>query len=350
MNISVVNLNPCIDWQWTTPAFVYGGLNRAKGGAKYAAGKGINVCVALKNLGLDPLCMGFNYKENGEIITGALDTYGVRHDFVNVDGAVRVNIKLYDSAAGTMTELNQPGAFVPPIALFELHEKIKYAAGRFGDINYQLSSMDSGHWFTDDDDFDAHDHPGMEEMIPHDDILVLSGSMPAGVSVGIYEELCTDWPGMVILDADGEALIFALEGDNPPFCIKPNLYELESSFGVKLTTKEDVVAFCRKLIKKYGVTMICVSMGADGAVLVTPFVAYYMPGLELLVRGVQGAGDSMVAGLVYGLTQRMPDSELLRMATAAAAASVIREGTLMCTKEGFTQYLREVPQPQMLYS
>ena len=318
MDITVVNLNPCIDWQWTTPAFVYGGLNRAQSGERYAAGKGINVCVALKNMGHDPLCMGFNYKENGQIITGALDAYGVRHDFVTVEGAVRVNIKLYDTATGTMTELNQPGAPVSDEALANFHEKIKAAAGRFTDGMNRQSPMDSG-------------------------LLVLSGSMPNRVPVDIYRRLCAMWPGPVILDAEGEALRLALAADKPPYCIKPNLYELESSFGVKLATKEEITAFCRKLIQTYGVAMICVSMGADGAVLVTGSAAYYVPGLELAVRGVQGAGDSMVAGLAYGLAHNMPAPELLRMASAAAAASVVRDGTLMCTGEDFERFLKNVP-------
>ena len=320
MDITVVSLNPCIDWQWTTPAFVYGGLNRAKSGERYASGKGINVCSALKNLGLDPLCVGFNFHENGALITGALDEWGVRHDFVTVDGAVRVNIKLYDDAAGTMTELNQPGAFVPEDGVLEFHRKIE-ALGRAES---------------------SRKRPLAE------DILVLSGSMPAGVPVDTYKRLCETWPGRVILDADGEALRLALQGERPPYCVKPNLFELTNSFGVELPTRESIAAFCRGLIAEHGVTIICVSMGADGAMLVTGSDAFYVPAPAVAVRGVQGAGDAMVAGLAYGLAQGLPAPELLRVATAAAAASVVREGTLMCTGEGFRKYLAEVEVPLLI--
>ena len=309
MDITVVSLNPSIDWQWTTPSFVYGGLNRAKSGQHYASGKGINVCAALRNLGMAPLCMGFNFRENGSIITDALDEWGVQHDFVTVEGAVRVNIKLHDATTNTMTELNQAGAFVHSNALALFWEKIGVATTGSGPI------------------------------------LVLSGSMPTGVPADTYRQLCIAWPGMVILDADGEALKLALTADSPPFCIKPNLFELESCFGVTLSTKEAVAAFCRGLIADYGVKMICVSMGADGAMLVTETAAYYTPALSLNVRGVQGAGDAMVAGLVYGLTHKYSPSELLRIAAAAAAASVVRDGTLMCTKEGFHKYLARIPVP-----
>ena len=313
MDAVVVNLNPCIDMQLTTPEFRYGGLNRVQVAGRYAAGKGINVAMALKNLGASPICMGINYHENGEIITDALDNSGVSHDFVTVSGAVRTNIKLYDAATDTMTELNQPGAFVPDNTASRLCEK----------INNHRSAI-----------------PGYDEKCSS--ILVLSGSMPAGVPVDIYRQLCTNWPGRVILDAEGEALLLALKCDKPPFCIKPNLFELTSSFGVTLATKEEIAAFCRELIKTYGVRLICVSMGTDGALLVSEPTMFYSPALDLTVQGIQGAGDAMVAGLCYGLLHNAPEEELLKMAQAAAAASVVREGTLMCTQEGFLRYLEEV--------
>jgi len=323
MNITVMSLNPSIDWQLVTPSFVYGGLNRVKSGEKYASGKGINVCSALKNLELDPLCMGFNYRENGNLITDALDKWGVRHDFVKVDGAVRVNIKLHDNAAGTMTELNQPGAYVSDEAVLEFYKKFEAAARKLAELSSQ-TAIDSS------------------------SILVLSGSMPAGVPVDMYKQMCATWPGKVILDADGEALRLALTGGKPPFLIKPNLFELTSCFGVELFSQESIATFCKELIVTYGVGMICVSMGAEGAMLVTGSNAYYVSAPVVTVRGVQGAGDAMVAGLVYGLTKGLREPELLRVATAAAAASVVLDGTLMCTGEGFNKYLREVGMPSAI--
>jgi len=305
MDIVVVSLNPSIDWHLTTPAFVYGGLNRVEVGERYASGKGINVCAALKNLGLDPLCMGFNFQENGALITDALDEWGVGHDFITVEGAVRTNIKLYDNE-GTMTELNQPGAFVPMEALSRLYDKIKAIAA-------------------------------------DDSILVLSGSMPPGVEVDAYQKLCELWPGPVILDTGGEALKLAIAGDKPPVCIKPNRFELEYTFKVELPTKEDIAAFCRELLQTYGMQYICTSLGAKGAVLTTRTAAYYMPGLELPVKGVQGAGDAMVAALAFGLTIDAPEEKLLRMASAAAGASVIREGSLMCNAADFIIFMVEMP-------
>jgi len=358
MKIVVASLNPSIDWQMTVKGFVYGGLNRVAATYRYASGKGINVCAALKNLGLDPLCVGFNFRENGGSITNALDKWGVRHDFVTVDGAIRTNIKLYD--AGTMTELNQSGATVSDEAVALLYDKI---------MTIGLGGGESA------------------------SILVLCGSTPPGVPVDFYKRLCEDWPGTVILDAEGEALKLAVQGSRPPFCIKPNIFELESSFGVSFTSKghglyEEIAAFCGGLVRQTctaiaglhtrdaGLGVICVSLGAKGAMLVTGDGAYYMPQLDLPVRGLQGAGDAMVAGLVYGLAgtgsgdigiddiesdnieidnSAVNNSEinttarLLKIASAAAAATVIREGTEMCTREDFIKYLALLPKPYLVH-
>ncbi|MCL2605214.1 MAG: 1-phosphofructokinase family hexose kinase [Defluviitaleaceae bacterium] len=333
-SITVVNLNPCLDWSWHIGGFTHGGMNRVKSARQDAAGKGINVCAALKNLGLSPTCMGFNFRGNGKEITDKLVAFGIAHDFVTVDGAVRVNIKLYDES-GTMTELNQPGAYVPLEAQEELIKKIIREAPRSpGGL--------------------PRDCPSKAAILRSNPpagcstgILILSGSRPAGVPADFYARLCAAWEGIVILDTEGEALRLAVDlGERAPFLIKPNLFELESTFGVKLPTREAIADFSRGLIDK-GVKMVCVSLGAEGAMLITADEAHYSPALPVEVKAVQGAGDAMVAGLVYGLVDKRANDlcrcdfslNLLRFAMAAAAATITLEGTQMCDRDGFERFL-----------
>jgi len=68
--ITIVNLNPCIDWQYNIPKFTHGGMNRVRHTYNSASGKGMNVAVALKNLGITPTCIGFNFAEGGAQVTG----------------------------------------------------------------------------------------------------------------------------------------------------------------------------------------------------------------------------------------------------------------------------------------
>ncbi|MCL2386534.1 MAG: hexose kinase [Defluviitaleaceae bacterium] len=314
MKIIVVSLNPCIDWQYTVPKYEHGELNRVQRTRSDVAGKGINVAIALKNLGLSPLCVGFNFAENGALLTQRLDALGVRHNFVEVNGAIRVNIKLYEETTKTMTELNQSGAFVAESAQAELLAKLE----------------------------NLNDEAG---------ILVLSGSYPQGVPVDFYASICQKWRGKIFLDAEGEALVRAVD-TGCVFAIKPNLFELTGAFGVsqreRLSAENpiEIAKFCREEIfshsrRRGNLEIVCVSMGANGAVFATPENAFYCPALDVIAKGVAGAGDSMVAGMVYAYAKNFPRTKFLPCAMAAAAASITLDGTEMCTLEGFnTQYAK----------
>ena len=307
--ITIVNLNPCIDWQYSVSQFTPGGLNRVCRTYQGVGGKGINVAIALKNLGkLNNIssCIGFNFSNGGEKVTQKFNALNIPHNFITVEGDVRVNIKLYDGATGTMTELNQPGDIVPAFCVNKLLD----------DISKISQTNKNG-------------------------ILVLSGSLPGGVSEDIYATATNLWVGKVFLDTSGEVLKAVLKSEKKPYAIKPNLFELESTFGVKLSTPQDVVQFCKKNIA--GVELICVSMGADGAILVTPQASYFCPALDVTVRGVQGAGDSMVAGIICGILENVSDAELLRYAVAAATASIIRDGTSLCERTDFEKMLKDLP-------
>jgi len=294
--ITIVNLNPCVDWQYNIPVFVHGGTNRVRRTYQGAASKGMNVAVALKNLGIIPSCIGFNFVDGGEKTTEKFDSLNIPHDFETVEGNLRVNIKVFEESTGIMTELNQPGDFVAEKYVKNLENKVA-----------KLSDKDG--------------------------ILVLTGSLPAGAPTTIYATLAKLWTGKVILDADGDTLRNTILANVPIYAAKPNLSELENAFGVKLSSKKDVVEFCRR--KLQNVKYVCVSMGADGALLVTQDTDYFCPALKLEVKGIQGAGDSMVAGLIYGMRSGLPPQGLLCCAMAAAAASIIKEGTEMCLRTDF---------------
>jgi 1-phosphofructokinase len=297
--VVTVTLNPCIDQRINIPTFTHGGMNRVTTTRRDIAGKGINVSVALNNLGVPCLCTGINFNENGSLLTRFLDEKNIHHDFVMAEGSIRTNIKLCEADTFVMTEINQSGAPVPQTVTDLLIKKI------------------------------------VELYKNENDILILSGSRPQGVDTGIYKRLTGLWKGKAIVDADGEALTESLYSkEKKPFCIKPNLFELENAFSVKLNNKNEIVHFCRGL----GIPLVCCSMGGDGAMLVTQNEAFFAPALNIPIRGLPGAGDAMVAGLVYGLTQQEKSlATLLTYAMAAASASVIREGTLMCSKEGFKE-------------
>jgi hypothetical protein len=91
--ITTVTLNPCIDKSVTIEGFTYGGMNRIIDSRIDPSGKGINVAIAYSQLGGQALCTGINYRVNGDLVEQRLDKAGIGHDFVTVNGEVRINHK-----------------------------------------------------------------------------------------------------------------------------------------------------------------------------------------------------------------------------------------------------------------
>jgi 1-phosphofructokinase len=303
--ITTLTLNPCIDRTITIAGFKYGGLNRVVHTRSDFSGKGINVSIAVHQLGGQTEVLGFNYIDNRDFVQTSLSQSSIKYQFINIDGTLRTNVKVFDDESHVMTEFNENGYPVSPEAIPELC-KLVY------------------------------------DRIKESSIMVFNGSVPTGVSKDIYRTLieAAKKSGVkTVLDADGELFLEGLKAG--PYFIKPNLYEFETAFKVKVRKKQDIVAIARELIAQ-GVGIVCVTMGKDGAVIVNKDQAWFAPGTNIEVRGIQGAGDSLVAGICMAIEQELEISEMLRYGVAAANASLIREGTLLCTADDFRKMLPQV--------
>ncbi len=302
--ITTVTMNPCMDKTVTVDTFQYGGLNRVQNGREDIGGKGINVASVVTNLGGMALCTGINYENGGDFIQGKLSDRHIRHDFVMVPGELRTNLKLFDRSKGVITEVNESGSPVEAGSIVALKEKVR---------RYSRESS----------------------------MMVFSGSVPQGVGSGVYRELMEECARgcRPVLDAEGPLLSEGLKAQ--PYLIKPNRFELEMILGEERSTKEGIVEGARELLRS-GVQILCVSLGEDGAVIVDPCRAYFAPALPVKVQSTVGAGDSMVAALCLAAEEGRPPAEMLRMATAAAAASVMTEGTQLCSRSDFDVLLPQV--------
>ena len=302
--ITSISLNPSIDLTLFISNLVKGGSHRASNTRRDISGKAVNTAYALKNLNIPCQLVGFDFIENGSLLKEALHEAGIFYDSVAAEGAMRTNVKIFEEESRQMTEINQNGPTVPKEAVRALLEKIK---------NTQT------------------------------DVLILSGSLPPGVDTGTYGEIIKQAKAPVILDAFGPALYEGLK--EKPYIIKPNLKEMEQTFNVSLPSKNDKLSAARNLLHKYdGLKAVCLSMGAEGAMIIGKEEAYFSPALDIPVRGIQGAGDSMVAGLAAELykNHNAPLKDLLRSAMACAAASLIQEGTLMAKQDDFNEMIKKV--------
>lgn len=300
--ITTVTLNPCVDLTLYLPELNAGGLNLVERSRTDTCGKGVNVSVVLRTLGIATKCSGISFDGGAAQLDAFLEQQCIARDFAIAHGNLRTNIKLMDMNKNEMTEVNSLGDPVGESVILEYLDKLKKLA-----------------WES--------------------SIVVFSGRIPNGGGADIYRRSLEAVAGsrvITIVDAEKEPLKQAIKAK--PFLIKPNLYELEETFGRKIRSRDDALKACRKIIKR-GVSVVCCSMGGDGAIIADEAEAWFSPALPIEVKGFQGAGDSMVAGICKAIKDRRPLEDLLRYGVAAASGSLEREGTLLCRLEDFDRLL-----------
>ena len=299
--IYTVTFNPSLDYIVSVDDFKLGITNRTSSELILPGGKGTNVSTVLKNLGLESTALGFVAGFTGNEIVKRLNDIGIKSDFISIENGIsRINLKL-KSIDGT--EINGAGPDISEEKVNELMDK--------------LNQLKEG------------------------DVLVLAGSIPSSMSDNIYRDIMADLKDrgvMIVVDATKDLLLNVLEYH--PFLIKPNNPELGEIFDVKLTTREEVIPYGRKLQEK-GARNVLVSMAGEGAVLIAEdgqvFDAPAPKGK--LINGV-GAGDSMVAGFVAGWIEKQDYEYAFHMGVASGSASAFSEN--LATKEEIINVYNQV--------
>ena len=159
-------------------------------------------------------------------------------------------------------------------------------------------------------------------------VLVISGSLPPGASSQACARLCRRLrrAGVrVALDSGGPALRAGLSAG--VWLIKPNLAELEELEGQSLRGETARLQACRRIIETGGARMVALSLGAEGALLVTAEQGWRALPPAIKPLSSVGAGDSFLAGLVWALVRNQAEADALRWAVAAASATLLAPGT-----------------------
>lgn len=286
--IYTVTFNPALDYAVYLDTLEMGALNRAGGETLRCGGKGINVSVVLRNLGMDTRALGFLAGFTGRVIALWLEQMSVQNDFIMLpSGMSRINIKL---KTGVETEINGQGPDIPPQALDALFAKL--------------------------------------DRISKGDTLVLAGSIPASLPADVYERILSRLSGRgirCVVDASGPLLLNVLQ--YRPFLIKPNEAELSELCGVPLTPGDLTgVKACAARLQERGARNVLASLGPNGALLLTEDGKFlHQEAAAGTVRNSVGAGDSMVAGFLTGLHLTGSYREALRMGAAAGAATAFSD-------------------------
>ncbi len=296
--IYTVTFNPAIDYVIHMEELKSGETNRSKREELYFGGKGINVSIVLKELGIASRALGFTAGFTGEAIEKGLAEMGIKTDFVRLErGTSRINVKI---KAEEETELNCQGPDIDEKAIAALLEK--------------LNELQDG------------------------DMLILAGSIPASLPSDMYERILariSEKNVRVVVDATKDLLLKVLK--YRPFLVKPNNHELGELFGVELKTEEEIEKYARKL-KEMGAENVLVSMAGDGAMLLDEFGKLHRCGVcKGTVKNSVGAGDSMVAGFLAGVSEGDYD-HALKLGTAAGGATAFSDG--LATMEKIEELLK----------
>lgn len=284
--IYTVTLNPSIDYLVSVPDFRTGVTNRTVSEQLLPGGKGINVSIVLKNLGIPSTALGFAAGFTGDEIIRRLEDAGIQPAFIRLsEGFSRINFKL-KSIEGT--EINGQGPKISP------HEAQQLTA--------RLARLRDG------------------------DTLFLSGSIPASMPSDTYRNILAGLPDrklQTVVDASGDLLLKVLEYH--PFLIKPNHHELGELFGVALEPGEEVIPYGQKL-RNLGARNVLISMAGDGAILIAEDGGIYAAAApEGRLKNGVGAGDSMAAGFMAGWMERRDYGHAFRMGVAAGSASAFSD-------------------------
>ena len=302
--IYTITLNPALDRTISINATSLDDCNRIENEQMYAGGKGIDVSKVLTGFGVKNKAIGFVGGFAGEELEGMLINEGIACDFVRIAGKTRTNIIINDMASGNQTLYNAKGPVISAYELMQLIHKVE--------------------------DFEQPD------------FVILCGSLPRGVNPEIYRkiiEISKSKGAKVILDTDGEALRIGLQ--ECPTIIKPNIHELNRISNKQLNTIESIVLVAKEM-RVCGLEIILVSIGAGGMIMICEEGQYLAKPPEVDVKNTIGAGDSAVAGFIYGLTTKGDIKEALKYSVASGTATILQTGTAVCKQEDFHALLNQI--------
>ncbi len=295
--IYTITFNPALDYITQVENFKTGEINRTKTETILPGGKGLNVSIVLKNLGIENTALGFVAGFTGEELIKKLEAQGVKTDFVKVkEGITRINVKI-SSLNNNKVEETALNGMGPQITKENIDELLK-----------KISNMIAS------------------------DFVILSGNIPKNLENNIYEKICKilKEKGITfIVDSTQDLLINVLKYN--PFLIKPNKEELEETVKCNIHTKEDIINSA-KTLQEMGAQNVLVSLGNDGAILITKEgETYFSEAPKGQVINTIGAGDSMVAGFLAGYYKTKDYEYALKMGVSAGSASAFSVN--LATKE-----------------
>jgi 6-phosphofructokinase 2 len=310
--ILTLTLNPALDVATAIDRVEPVHKMRCGAPSQHAGGGGINVARVLHRLGAEVLAIYPAGGAVGAALTALLQGEGVPTRVLPIAGETRESFSVHEASTGQDWRFVLPGPTLSPSESQACHEAVLAAWG-------EPSSGGGDAW------------------------VVASGGLPPGVGTAFYADLVRALRALgahVVIDTQGPALAEALSAGVD--VVKPSLRELRQHTGHALVDEASQVSAARALIDGGQARIVAVSLGEQGAMLVTEAGAWRAHALRVPVASTIGAGDSFVAGLVWGLAQGQAPEQAFALALATSAAALLSPGTALADPADVARLLPEV--------
>ncbi len=303
--ILTVTLNAAIDKRYVVEEVRTGEVNRVRECVYTPGGKGLNVSKPAAIYGAEVTATGFVGGHAGHYIEDALRPFGIKSAFYHMEEESRSCINIWDEKNRCQTEFLEPG--------FSVTE-------------------------ADFEGFLEH----FRGLVTDAEVVTISGSVPKGLDGTAYQrmvKLVKDAKKPVILDTSGKLLEAGIEAC--PTMIKPNLDEIRMLTGKECTDPDEILD-AAKVLHGRGIEIVTVSLGGEGALVVSGEGAYRARVPRINAVNTVGCGDSMTAGFALGLSEGLSIRETLQKASAVSAAAAMREETGFFVKEDMERLLPQI--------
>jgi 6-phosphofructokinase 2 len=294
--IITITISPAIDINTNVSKVIPEHKLRCTETVYEAGGGGINVSKAIKKLGGDSLAIMQSGGSTGEMLEQLMANMSIDFLAIKTKNPTRQNFIVLEENTNAQYRFGMPGSTLSTAEIDEFIQKI-------------------------------------EQLSVSTDFIVASGSLPEGVPVDFYAriaKICKENNTKFILDTSGAPLKAA--ANEGVYLLKPNLQELSQLYNVENLELNDVDDAAKFIIEKGNCEVVVVSLGPQGAILVTKDGYEHAPSPIVKKLSTVGAGDSMVAGMVWALSEGKSLSEMLRMGVACGSAATMNKGSQLFKK------------------
>jgi 6-phosphofructokinase 2 len=309
--IITLTFNPCIDKSFSVDKLLPDIKLAASAPRREPGGGGINVARAIRKLGGKAKAVFPAGGPFGEMLFTLLALERVAIKPVKIAGETRENVNVTESSTGRQYRFVLPGPALPEEA--------------WEDCLAGIDELEEG------------------------GLVVVSGSLPEGWPADIFRRikaLAGSKQARLVVDSSGAALEAALQAG--VYLVKPSVRELDG-LAVALDLRGTTgLEKARELIARRYASVVLLSAGEAGALLVTAENAWEMPAPPAPKVSTIGAGDCLVAGTVLRLCEHVPLPDAVRYGVACSAAAVINPGTALCERDDAQKMFQAMAGPRLI--